>query len=93
MRWLRVSLRRLPTKFQELEEKLTSSIFMTGGSSLFPGMSDRLEVGIRMTRPCGSPIRIAKALDPILDAWLWASAYAAASHFPTQTFSKEEYYE
>ncbi|TQD85152.1 hypothetical protein C1H46_029240 [Malus baccata] len=88
-----VSLRRLPTEFQELEERLTSLIFMTGGSSLFPGMSGRLDAGIRLTRPCGSPIRIAKALDPILDAWRGASAYAAASHFPTQTFSKEEYFE
>ncbi|XP_009357748.1 actin-related protein 5-like isoform X1 [Pyrus x bretschneideri] len=87
-----VSLRRLPTKFQELEEGLTSSIFMTVGS-IFPGMSERLEAGIRMKLLCGSPIRIAKALDPILDAWRGASAYAAESHFPTQTFSKEEYYE
>ncbi|XP_068330874.1 actin-related protein 5-like [Pyrus communis] len=88
-----VSLRRLPTKVQELEERLTSSIFMTVGSSLFPGMSEGLEAGIRMKLPCGSPIRIAKALDPILDAWRGASTYAAESHFPTQTFSKEEYYE
>ncbi|XP_021813863.1 actin-related protein 5 isoform X1 [Prunus avium] len=88
-----VSIRRLPTKGQELEERLTSSVFLTGGSSLFPGMSERLEAGIRMIRPCGSPIRIVKALDPILDAWRGASAYAAASHFPTQTFTKEDYYE
>ena len=88
-----VSIKRLPSKNQELEERLTSSIFMTGGSCLFPGISERLEAGLRMIRPCGSPIRVVKALDPILDAWRGASAYAASPHFLTQTFSKMDYYE
>ncbi|KAM5556445.1 actin-related protein 5 [Rosa sericea] len=88
-----VSLRRLPSKSTELEERLTSSIFLTGGSSLFPGMSERLEAGIRMITPCGSPIRVVKALNPTLDAWRGASAYAASPQFPAQTFSKQEYYE
>ncbi|PON44772.1 Actin-related protein [Parasponia andersonii] len=88
-----VSIRRLPSRDQELEEKLTSSVLITGGSSLFPGINERLEAGIRMIRPCGSPIKVVKALDPILDAWRGASAYAASSQFLTQTFSKADYYE
>lgn len=88
-----VSIRRLPSSDLELEERLTSSVFITGGSSLFPGINQRLEAGIRMIRPCGSPIKVVKALDPILDAWRGASAYAASSQFLTQTFSKVDYYE
>uniref|UniRef100_A0A803QXJ1 Actin-related protein 5 n=1 Tax=Cannabis sativa TaxID=3483 RepID=A0A803QXJ1_CANSA len=88
-----VSIRRLPSHHQELESRLTSSIFVTGGSCLFPGINERLEAGIRMIRPCGSPIKVVKALDPILDAWRGASAYAASSQFFTQTFSKMDYYE
>lgn len=88
-----VSMRRLTSSGQSLEERLTSSILMTGGSCLFPGMSERLEAGIRMIRPCGSPIRVVRALDPILDAWRGAAAYAAAPQFSTQTFSKMDYYE
>ncbi|KAM6582274.1 hypothetical protein CsatB_009276 [Cannabis sativa] len=88
-----VSIRRLPSHDQELESRLTSSIFVTGGSCLFPGINERLEAGIRMIRPCGSPIKVVKALDPILDAWRGASAYAASSQFFTQTFSKMDYYE
>ncbi|PON60995.1 Actin-related protein [Trema orientale] len=88
-----VSIRRLPCRDQELEERLTSSVLVTGGSSLFPGINERLEAGIRMIRPCGSPIKVVKALDPILDAWRGASAYAASSQFLTQTFSKADYYE
>lgn len=86
-----VSFRRLPSTYQDVEERLTSSIFMTGGSCLFPGMCERLEAGIRMIRPCGAPIKVVKALDPVLDAWRGASAYASATNFSIQTFSKMEY--
>ncbi|KAJ7960134.1 Actin-related protein [Quillaja saponaria] len=86
-----VSIRRLPYRDQALDERLTSSILMTGGSSLFSGMSERLEAGIRMIRPCGSPIRIVKALDPVLDAWRGAAAFASTTQFQTQTFSKLDY--
>jgi actin-related protein 5 len=88
-----VSIRRLPSVDQGVEERLTSSILMTGGSCLFPGISERLVAGIRMIRPCGSPIRVVRALDPVLDAWRGAAAYATASQFQTQTFSKADYYE
>ncbi|KAK7825909.1 actin-related protein 5 [Quercus suber] len=88
-----VSIRRLSPVGQEVEERLTNSIFITGGSCLFPGMSKRLVAGIRMIRPCGSPIRVVKASDPVLDAWRGAAAYATAPQFLTQTFSRTDYYE
>ncbi|KAL1365327.1 hypothetical protein HN51_013375 [Arachis hypogaea] len=88
-----VSMRRLSYKDESLESRLTSSILLTGGSSLFPGIIERLEAGIRMIRPCGSPIKIVRALDPVMDAWRGASAYASGPQFHTQTFSKMDYYE
>lgn len=86
-----VSLRRLSYKDEILEERLTSSILVTGGSSLYPGIVERLEAGIRMIRPCGSRIKIVRALDPVMDAWRGASAYASNPGFHTQTFSREDY--
>ncbi|KAL8551999.1 hypothetical protein ACS0TY_000887 [Phlomoides rotata] len=88
-----ISIRRLPSKGESVGERITDSILLTGGSCLFPGMSERLEAGIRMIRPCGARIKIFKASDPILDAWRGASAYAAALQFPQQTFSRMDYYE
>ncbi|KAK6135871.1 hypothetical protein DH2020_030358 [Rehmannia glutinosa] len=87
-----ISIRRSEAS-KGVEERITNSILLTGGSCLFPGMSERLEAGIRMIRPCGTPIKIVKASDPILDAWRGASAYAAAMQFPHQTFSRMDYYE
>ncbi|XP_020233940.1 actin-related protein 5 isoform X1 [Cajanus cajan] len=88
-----VSIRRLPYKDESLEERLTSSILVTGGSSLFPGIVERLEAGIRMIRPCGSPIKIVRALDPVMDAWRGAASFASDPQFHTQTFSRLDYYE
>ncbi|XP_027163854.1 actin-related protein 5 isoform X1 [Coffea eugenioides] len=88
-----VSIRRLPCKNQGLEERITKSILMTGGSCQYPGMAERLEAGIRMIRPCGTPITVVRASDPSLDAWRGASVYAAAMQFPNQTFSRTDYYE
>ncbi|KAK4484882.1 hypothetical protein RD792_007483 [Penstemon davidsonii] len=88
-----ISIRRLPKGSEDLEGRITNSILLTGGSCLFPGMNERLEAGIRMTRPCGTPIKISKASNPIYDAWRGASDYAAAMQFPQQTFSKMDYYE
>ncbi|CAH9079453.1 unnamed protein product [Cuscuta epithymum] len=76
-----------------LEDRMTNSILLTGGSCLYPGMAERLEAGIRMIRPCGTPIRVLRASDPIYDAWRGAATYAASQRFPHQTFSKMDYYE
>ncbi|KAK1593048.1 hypothetical protein Q3G72_035061 [Acer saccharum] len=88
-----VSIRRLPSKDVDLKEKLTSSILLTGGSCFFLGISKCLEAGIRMIRPCGAPIKVVRALDPILDAWHGVALYATDLQFLEQTFSKMDYYE
>ncbi|CAN8259623.1 unnamed protein product [Cochlearia groenlandica] len=87
------SIRRLPHDDKELDERLTSSILMTGGSSLVPGMKERLESGIRMIRPCGSRIYVVQAMDPVLDAWRGASAFAADMNFLRNAFTKTDYYQ
>ncbi|XP_030469755.1 actin-related protein 5 isoform X2 [Syzygium oleosum] len=88
-----VSIRRLSCDSKDVEDRLTQSILITGGSCLFPGISERLEARIRMIRPCGSPIRVLRASDPVLDAWHGASMYASTLQFPSQTFTRMDYYE
>ncbi|KAG9454653.1 hypothetical protein H6P81_007557 [Aristolochia fimbriata] len=88
-----VSVRRLPSKNDDIESRITNSILMTGGSCLFPGMDARLEAGVRKIRPFLSPIRVIRASDPILDAWRGAASYAASVLFSGQTFTRQDYYE
>lgn len=93
-----VSMQRLKSRAQrlDLEEEvigITNSVLITGGSCLYPGMSERLEAGIRMMRPCGTPIRILKASDAVLDTWRGAASFASTMHFSRQVFNKMDYYE
>ncbi|KAK1298043.1 Actin-related protein 5 [Acorus calamus] len=88
-----ISFRRLTTNDEGLKDRISSSILITGGSCLFPGMDVRLESGIRKVRPYLSPIRVVRASDPVLDAWRGASAFAAGALFGGQTFTREDYYE
>lgn len=88
-----ISIRRLPLKGNGVEERITSSVLLTGGSCMFPGMVERLELGIRQLRPFESPIRVVRASDPVLDAWRGAAAYAASRQFLGQTFSRHDYFE
>ncbi|KAK9127073.1 hypothetical protein Syun_015870 [Stephania yunnanensis] len=88
-----ISIRRLPSKGDRLERSINNSIFLTGGSCLFPGIVERVEAGIRKIRPFELPIRVVRASDPILDAWRGAAAVAAAPCFQMQTFSRQDFYE
>ncbi|KAI3757952.1 hypothetical protein L6452_05496 [Arctium lappa] len=89
-----VSIRRLQqSRSEDIKENITDSILITGGSCLYPGMSERVEAGIRMIRPCGSRIRVLRASDAVLDAWRGAASFASTMHFPRQVFNKKDYYE
>ncbi|KAK9154325.1 hypothetical protein Sjap_001805 [Stephania japonica] len=88
-----ISIRRLPSKDDSIERSISNSIFLTGGSCLFPGMVERVEAEIRKIRPFESPIRVVRASDPILDAWRGAATVAAAPRFQMQTFSRHDFYE
>ncbi|XP_047335182.1 actin-related protein 5 isoform X2 [Impatiens glandulifera] len=89
-----VSIRKLHNKDHhqpELEERITNSILMIGGSCLLEGICERMESGVRMLRPCGAPIRVVRSSDPVLDAWRGASVYASSLGFQQQTFSKMDF--
>ncbi|KAJ4769112.1 Actin-related protein 5 [Rhynchospora pubera] len=87
------SLRRLPNLDSSIKDRMCQSIIVTGGGSLLPGLEQRLETGIRATRPYLSPLKIVRAVDSVMDAWRGASVYAASELFSTQTFSLEDYNE
>ncbi|KAL4556878.1 hypothetical protein LXL04_035044 [Taraxacum kok-saghyz] len=92
-----VSIQRLKSRVERLkeeeEEGITNSVLITGGSCLYNGMSQRLEDGIRMMRPCGTRIRILRASDAVLDTWRGAASFASTMHFSRQAFTKMDYYE
>ncbi|KAF9611799.1 hypothetical protein IFM89_035784 [Coptis chinensis] len=87
-----ISMQRFPLKGNAIEERITNSILVTGGSSRFPGIVERLEAGIRKVRPFESLIRVVRASDPVLDAWRGAAAFASSGQFYVQTFNRDDYF-
>lgn len=88
-----ISIRRSAVDGDGVEERMTKSVLLTGGSCIFPGMVERLEMGIRQIRPFKSLIRVVRASDPVLDAWRGAAACAFSRNFLGQTFSREDYFD
>eukprot|EP01104_Vermistella_antarctica_P016328 TRINITY_DN5542_c0_g1_i2.p1 TRINITY_DN5542_c0_g1~~TRINITY_DN5542_c0_g1_i2.p1 ORF type:complete len:660 (+),score=157.10 TRINITY_DN5542_c0_g1_i2:470-2449(+) len=58
------------------QSRLAQSVFLTGGSSRYPGMRTRIETDLRMNRPFESPISVQCARDALLDAWRGAALWA-----------------
>lgn len=85
-----VALRRLPPQYRD--QVMNGSILLTGGSSLFEGLDQRMLREIRQTRPLGSNIKIVRGVSPLLDAWRGASTFASES-FEKYSFTKADYEE
>ncbi|CAI7819250.1 unnamed protein product [Closterium sp. NIES-54] len=77
-----------------MENVLPSFLFLTGGSSLLPGMRGRLEAEYRQVLPMGSGIKIVEARDVFWDAWRGAAAMAGdGRRLLWQAVSRKEYEE
>ncbi|CAI5499528.1 unnamed protein product, partial [Closterium sp. Naga37s-1] len=77
-----------------MENVPPSFLFLTGGSSLLPGMRGRLEAEYRQVLPMGSGIKIVEARDVFWDAWRGAAAMAGdGRRLLRQAVSRKEYEE
>ncbi|OAD08703.1 hypothetical protein MUCCIDRAFT_188150 [Mucor lusitanicus CBS 277.49] len=74
-------------------ESLMKNIFLTGGFSQLPGLSERLYSSLKTIYPVDTKIKVKRARDPVLDAWRGAAMFAQ-DQTKTQYFvSKQEYEE
>ena len=69
------------------------NIFLTGGSSKFPNLIERLKIDITKIRPAGSNFNIYQALDPIHDAWRGAKEWCVDKESLSSFLSKAEFEE
>ncbi|CAI6006418.1 unnamed protein product [Closterium sp. NIES-65] len=82
------------TAVSGMENVPPSFLFLTGGSSLLPGMRGRLEAEYRQVLPMGSGIKIVEARDVFWDAWRGAAAMAGdGRRLLRQAVSRKEYEE
>jgi actin-related protein 5 len=68
-------------------------VFLTGGATLFANFDERLHAGLQALLPAGSPLRVRRASDALLDAWKGAAGWAGTDAWKTAAVSREEYLE
>ncbi|PWA73381.1 Actin-related protein [Artemisia annua] len=76
-----------------LHPVLYESIILTGGSTLFPGFTKRLESELRPLVPDVYQVKITTQEDPMLGAWRGGSLLASSPDFDAMCVTKAEYEE
>ncbi|XP_072014357.1 actin, cytoplasmic-like [Amphiura filiformis] len=76
----------------DLHNDLYANIIMSGGSTMFPGMADRMQKEITSLAPTSiSSIKVIAPPERKYSAWIGGSAMASLSTFPQMWISKQEY--
>ncbi|KAK7327725.1 hypothetical protein VNO77_21814 [Canavalia gladiata] len=77
----------------QLHPVLYESIILTGGSTLFPQFTERLEKELRPLVPDDYRVKITTQEDPLLGVWRGGSLLASSPDFEAMCVTKSEYEE
>jgi len=75
----------------DVRRDLLKNVIMSGGTTMYEGMPDRLKTELQALAPAGSEIRIVATPDRKYAVWKGASTLASLSTFAASWISKEEY--
>ncbi|KAG8220259.1 hypothetical protein J3R82DRAFT_1308 [Butyriboletus roseoflavus] len=86
-------LQSVLARFTEAEKaRLVKNVFITGGSSQFPGLRERIYATLRPILPPEMHLgEVVRAADPSLDAWRGMAAFANTEEFNWVGVTREEY--
>ncbi|XP_064418443.1 uncharacterized protein LOC102352647 isoform X4 [Latimeria chalumnae] len=69
------------------------NIILSGGSTLFPGIENRLSKELRKLVPAGSPVKVSAPPDRQISVWIGGSILSSLSAFQEMWISKSEFKE
>ena len=75
----------------EIQQKLSNNVFVTGSMARCPGFQERLESDLRQVRPFKSSLKVTKAKNPDIDAWKGAAKLTKHSSHSSLFHTKQEY--
>ena len=75
----------------EMREDLYANIVLSGGSTMFPGFSDRMQKEITLLAPPTMKINVIAPPERKYSAWIGGSILASLSTFQQMSISKQEY--
>jgi actin-related protein 5 len=77
----------------EQQARLVGNVFLTGGSSAFPGLLERLKRELEEMRPFRSKFQVNIAKNTSLDAWYGARDFGLSGSLPEYLVSRRDYEE
>jgi actin-related protein len=77
----------------DVRRELCKNIIMSGGSTMYEGMADRLKKELVARAPSGAEIRVVAAADRKYAVWKGGSTLASLSTFASSWVTKEDYEE
>jgi len=77
----------------DVRRELSKNIVMSGGSSMYEGLADRLKQELVNRAPTGAEFRIIAAADREFAVWKGGSTQASLSNFESSWITKEDYEE
>ncbi len=78
---------------KDIRQDLFENIYLSGGSTFFPGFDERLKKEILKLAPSTMKIKVISPLDRKYSVWVGGSILASSPSFKTMWITKEEYEE
>nr|CAD2200449.1 unnamed protein product [Meloidogyne enterolobii] len=75
----------------DVHKELFANIVLSGGSTMYPGISDRMQKEITALAPSETKIKITAPPERKYSAWIGGSIVASLSTFPKICMGKQEY--
>ncbi|XP_061181923.1 actin, cytoplasmic 3-like [Saccostrea echinata] len=75
----------------EIRRDLYANIVLSGGSTMFPGITERMQKEISAIAPSNAEIRIISSPERKYSAWIGGSLLSSLSTFHTLCINKQEY--
>lgn len=75
----------------DIRKDLYANIVLSGGTTMFPGIADRMEKEISALAPPTMKIKIIAPPERKYSSWIGGSIFASLSTFPQMWISKQEY--
>jgi len=77
----------------DVRKDLTKNLILSGGTTMYEGLSDRLKNEVTAQLPAGSEVRVIAAADRKFAVWKGASTLASLSTFESSWITAEDYEE
>jgi actin-related protein len=77
----------------DIRKDLYANVVLAGGSSMFPGIGDRLQKEVTQLAPPTMKVKIISSPERKYSAWIGGSILASLSTFSTMWIADEEYQE